>query len=193
MKLSDKNSLIEINKNVLLVKYFDHEVVQVFTEEVKNFIVDYLMLSSRVKMQDTWYYDYSFIILPLCKALEKHLFNILRAVGYISIIPTKEHDITRLGAKMNDAKKSKSFEDYLKSHNNSNEFIKLTLTRIQNMSQFWNEHRNLPLHVDGLTIPSITKAEMIGLAVINEINSFTRVMAKTGVNDNLNQIFKITK
>jgi len=173
-----------------LSNYFDIPVALVFTDEVKNFLIDYFNLKDQTENQNIEYYDYSFVLLPLCKALEKHLFNILRAIGYIAIIPTKEYDITQLGTKMKEDKKMDSLKIFLKDHGCSDEIIKSTLTKIREMSEFWHTHRNLPLHVDGLCIPSLSMAEGLGSEIIHEMNSFTAEMTKTGINEYLNKLFK---
>lgn len=180
---------VQIKKTDWLGLYFDEPVVQTFGEDVQDYIMDFLILKSRVSSLDTSFFDYSFILLPLCKAFEKHVYVVLFYVGYIRI----GEDLKRLGSKMADGKRLKEYMEYLQEYSVlNNKGVELTLKRIEAMADMYNDLRNLPLHVDGKKFSQFKQAEIAGSAIMQQINEFTRKMAWTGVNNNYNQLFNIS-
>ncbi len=182
------NDLIKIDRNTILLQYFEYPVIQTFNDDVKDYIVDYVILKSIIETQNATFSDYSFILLPVCKAFEKHIYSVLLYVGFFSV----GENLKRLGQKMSDRNKLKSFREYLKKHSilNTDEIARV-LKNIEYMSETYNDLRNLPMHADGIKYSTFKKAELVGSSILKQINDFTTKMAKTGVNSLYNEFFGI--
>lgn len=185
----------------MLSSHLDTEVIAYLQKDpqIKGLLMDYLVLvdsittrtlSGTARHRDTGRYigtphigaseafsDYSFLIAPIYKAFEGHLFLLANSLG----LKTKDEIITNVGSCYDEEKITKMKKEIVTETGNLIEKTdKEGIGKISELKRVLEQYRHNPAHFLGSNLDTFQKATNYGGAILTAINEATRYFLQRG-------------
>lgn len=175
----------------LLFKLFDAEVRDYLAkpenQEILKWLDDSLYLAHEVKTYKSVlghpslpYYDYSFIVTPAFKALEKWVLTIAPHLGVAEKLIEDAQNYGRFSTFLNDEAIEKIFKKVVKQLDIKAEAKKTLRSSMHALGSYLKNLRHTPAHCSA-TIESNEKAENIVRQIIGAINDLTANLLRDGI------------
>lgn len=177
-------NIIQFDTNHQLFKKLDESVSKYLSKngkEILAWLTDSLHLLDYLKRQPIAnFYDYSFVVTPAFKALEKWLLVIAPSLGVPSDIIKKAEETGRLSLFLKDDQIDKFFGAVIKKLDIESQKKHRLKTSVETLNANLKNFRHTPAHCSN-TIDNIYQADTTINQIVGSINDLTRSLIDDGV------------